>query len=179
MSEVQASSARGIPKAIFIENVEEFVAKGDGADIILKRMQENYSKFKLMEMSLSKSKTSLKSKIPEIRRTLEIVKHLKTKKEEGETIVTQFELSDNLFADAKITPSVVNLWLGANVMVEYSFEEAIELLSNNLSGAEINLKSLDEDIGFLKEQITTTEVNIARVYNFDVKQRRLKREAAK
>lgn len=45
-------------------------------------------------------------------------------------------------------------------MVEYSFEEAVDLLTKNLESAEKNLKGLDEDIGFLKEQITTTEVSI-------------------
>ncbi len=45
-------------------------------------------------------------------------------------------------------------------MVEYSFEEATVLLSNNLEAADKNLKSLEEDIGFLKDQITTTEVSI-------------------
>ena len=45
-------------------------------------------------------------------------------------------------------------------MVEYSFEEAMTLLSSNLAAAEKNLKSLEDDIGFLKDQITTTEVSI-------------------
>ncbi|PRP86189.1 prefoldin subunit 3-like isoform 1 [Planoprotostelium fungivorum] len=171
-------SSRGIPKALFIEDVEDFISKQASADEALKKMQENYSKFKLMEMSLSKSKTALKSKIPEIKNTLVIVQHLQSKKGSSETVNTQFELSDNVYATASITPSVVCLWLGANVMVEYSFEEAVDLLTKNLESAEKNLKGLDEDIGFLKEQITTTEVNIARVYNHDVKQRRKKRDTA-
>jgi len=85
-------------------------------------------------------------------------------------------------------------------MVEYPFEEAIELLTRNLENAEKNVMNIEEDISFLKDQITTTEVSIlssdfpmyglfdreyflhsrhkdfARVYNYDVKQRRKKRE---
>ena len=51
-------------------------------------------------------------------------------------MVTQFELSDNLYAKAEIKkPKAVGIWLGANVMVEYSFAEAIELLQKNLATA--------------------------------------------
>jgi hypothetical protein len=35
-----------------------------------------------------------------------------------------------------------------------------------------NLEQVDEDLEFLKEQITTMEVNIARVYNDEVRHRR-------
>ena len=59
----------------------------------------------------------------------------------------------------------VGLWLGANVMVEYNFSEAIILLNKNLKNAEAKLKESDDDIDFLKDQITTSEVNMARVYN--------------
>jgi hypothetical protein len=45
-------------------------------------------------------------------------------------------------------------------MLEYSFNEAIELLTKNLDSAESSLVGLDEDIQFLKDQITTTEVSI-------------------
>ena len=50
-------------------------------------------------------------------------------------------------------------------MIEYSYDEALVLLERNLKNAEIRLKSTEEDLNFLKDQITTTEVNIARCYN--------------
>ena len=50
-------------------------------------------------------------------------------------------------------------------MVEYSYDEALALLERNFSNADIRLKSTEEDLNFLKDQITTTEVNIARCYN--------------
>jgi predicted nuclease of restriction endonuclease-like RecB superfamily len=50
-------------------------------------------------------------------------------------------------------------------MVEYTFQEAIVLLNKNLKNAEDKLTEADEDIDFLKDNITTTEVNMARVYN--------------
>ena len=90
-------------------------------------------------------------------------------KHESETkeISTNFLLSDNIWAKAKIpnTTGKVGLWLGANVMVEYTYDEAIKLLGKNLHNAEAKIAETTSDIDFLKDQITTTEVNLARIYN--------------
>lgn len=64
-------------------------------------------------------------------------------------------------------------------MLSYTQDEAIELLSSKLSVAEQGLANTVEDLEFLREQITIMEVNTARCYNWDVKRRREKREAAK
>ena len=45
-------------------------------------------------------------------------------------------------------------------MVEYSYQEAKELLERNLSNAKITRQSLIEDASFLKEQITICEVSL-------------------
>ena len=37
---------------------------------------------------------------------------------------------------------------------------------------------VDEDLGFLRDQTTTTEVSIARVYNYDVKRRQAEKAKA-
>jgi len=50
--------------------------------------------------------------------------------------------------------------------------QAIELLERNLAEAKKTLQELHEDQGLLRDQITTTEVNMARVFNWDVKERR-------
>lgn len=54
-------------------------------------------------------------------------------------------------------------------MLSYPLEEASTLLHGKLIGAQTTLKTLVEDLEFLKEQITVMEVNTARVFNFDVK----------
>ena len=64
------------------------------------------------------------------------------------------------------------LWLGANVMLEYPRDEAILLLEDNLKNAKAALVTLVDDMGHLRDQITVTEVNMARVFNWDVKVRR-------
>jgi SpoU rRNA methylase family enzyme len=66
----------------------------------------------------------------------------------------------------------VYLWLGANVMLAYPLSEAVELLDGKLSAAQNSLDNCDDDLDFLREQVTTLEVATARVYNWDVAQRR-------
>jgi prefoldin subunit 5 len=67
----------------------------------------------------------------------------------------------------------VSLWLGANTIVELSFPEAVELLKANLGNAESSMSQITEELGYIKDQKTTTEVNIARIYNHSLA---LKRE---
>ena len=90
-------------------------------------------------------------------------KHMSDQKE----LETNFLVSDNIWSKAKVPNDTgkVGLWLGANVMVEYGHDDALVLLGKNLANAEAKLAEVDADVDYLKDQITTTEVNIARVYN--------------
>jgi hypothetical protein len=53
-------------------------------------------------------------------------------------------------------------------MLEFEYDEAVELLTKNLKAAETNLAGLNHDLAFLKDQITITEVNLARLHNYSV-----------
>ncbi|WVY93670.1 hypothetical protein V8G54_032758 [Vigna mungo] len=94
-------------------------------------------------------------------------------------LITDFEVSEGIYSRARIeeTDSVC-LWLGANVMLEYSLEEATGLLQKNLDNARASLEVLIADLQFLRDQVTITQVTIARVYNWDVHQRRIQQAAA-
>jgi hypothetical protein len=76
----------------------------------------------------------------------------------GETpLETTFELNDTLYARATISPEdtdEVYLWLGANVMLAYPIEEAEALLEEKLQAARASLANCEEDLEFLREQIT-------------------------
>ena len=156
-----------IPKVVFIDNVEAWVEKYTD-DALFAKMNELYQKYKFMEQNLHRQRQSLYVKLPDIKKTLEMVAMLKTRHEsEEKEISTNFLLSDNIWAKAKVpnTNGKVGLWLGANVMVEYSYAEAIGLLGKNLVNAEAKIKETEDSIDFLKDQLTTTEVNLARIYN--------------
>ena len=62
-------------------------------------------------------------------------------------------------------------------MLEYSLDDAEELLTKNKESAEKNVKQITFDLGFLRDQMTITEVTMARLYNWDVKKRKEKKEA--
>ena len=84
-----------------------------------------------------------------------------------------------VYAEAVIPPTdKVCLWLGANVMLEYSLEDAEELLTNNCESAEKSLGQIAFDLDYLRDQMTITEVTMARLYNWDVKRRKEKKGAA-
>uniref|UniRef100_A0A3Q1F5Z9 Prefoldin subunit 3 n=1 Tax=Acanthochromis polyacanthus TaxID=80966 RepID=A0A3Q1F5Z9_9TELE len=140
---VQAAKKKhlGIPEAVFVEDVDSFMKQpgNETADAALRKLDEQYQKYKYMELNLSQKKLRLKNQIPQITQTLEILRHMQKKK--------------------------------ANVMLEYDIDEAQALLEKNLSTASRNLETLEEDLDFLRDQFTTTEVNMARVYNWDVKRR--------
>lgn len=83
-----------------------------------------------------------------------------------------------MYAKAKIPPAnSVNLWLGADVMMEYPIDEAQALLRTNLEMCRQTLERNKEAWGRIKDCKTTIEVNIARCHNFDV-DRRKKSKAA-
>lgn len=67
----------------------------------------------------------------------------------------------------------------ANVMLSYKIPAAIELLKSKLEAANTSLNNAIEDLEFIREQMTVMEVNTARIYNWDVKRRREKRENEK
>ncbi len=60
-------------------------------------------------------------------------------------------------------------------MLEYPIDEAIQLLSSNLLSAQSSLHQAQEDLDTIKDQTTTLEVGMARVYNWDVQERRKKK----
>lgn len=70
----------------------------------------------------------------------------------------------------------VYLWLGANVMLAYPLDEAEELLEGKLGAAKRSLEAAEEDAEFLRRQVTTLEVNTARLYNWEVTLKRKERE---
>ncbi|EPE26051.1 Prefoldin [Glarea lozoyensis ATCC 20868] len=168
-----ATNPRGIPVAPFVDKVEDYVTSRAEVEATLKKFQEMISKYQFMETNKQRAAVGHRDKIPDIQKTLDMVQFLKTRKPGSAPIETTFELNDTLFAKANIPPTdEVYLWLGANVMLSYPIDEAEELLTTRLATAKLNLSNCEEDLDFLREQITTMEVATARVYNWDVTMKR-------
>ncbi|RAL00676.1 tubulin-binding prefolding complex subunit PAC10 [Aspergillus ibericus CBS 121593] len=177
------TNPRGIPAAPFVDNVADYVSSREEVEPTLRSFQEMISKYQFMEVNTQRRGAGLRDKIPDIKKTLEMVRFLKMRRENNSTpLETNFELNDTLYARASVSPAdteEVYLWLGANVMLAYPIEEAETMLQDKLSAAETSLSNCEEDLEFLREQITTLEVATARVYNWDVVQRRKEKAEGK
>jgi len=167
------TNPRGIPRAVFIDKIEDYITTRADVEPTLKNFQEMISKYQFMETNQQRRLAGYKEKIPDIQKTLDTVRFLKTRKPGSDPLEATFELNDTLYAKAHVPPTdEVYLWLGANVMLSYPISEAEELLVAKLKDAKHNLGNCEEDLDFLREQITTMEVATARVYNWDVVQKR-------
>jgi len=173
-SEADKSNSLGIPTAEFVSDVDEFMGRtgNDDTSQVLKQLDESHTKYRFMEQNLMQKKRRLKKQIPDIETSIDVLKLVKHKRDNKEETETQFMLSDQVYMKSTIPATdKVCLWLGANVMLEYTIQEAEQLLKKNFETANKNLQQIDTDLDFLRDQITTTEVNMARVYNWDVKKR--------
>ncbi|CAD5111009.1 DgyrCDS361 [Dimorphilus gyrociliatus] len=162
-SETKSILPSGIPEATFVEDVDAFMAQPDNSSVetVLSRLEEQHQKYSFMEMNLKTKKNRLKVQIPDLKSTLAFVEHLIERRGSDKKFETHFQLSEQVWTKATIKPTEkVNLWLGANVMLEYSLEEAKALLSNNLTSAKESLEVCDEELGFIRDQTTTVEVSI-------------------
>jgi prefoldin subunit 5 len=131
-----------------------------------------------MEAQILKHTEAVKSKIPDIEKALDVVEYLEKKKngETSESMKVDFMVSNNLWAKADVPVSDrVCIWLGAEVMCEYSLDEARALLIKNLENANTTLKNNEKDLDFIKDQITVCEVNMARIYNDSVRKQKVQK----
>ncbi|KAG6398638.1 hypothetical protein SASPL_140105 [Salvia splendens] len=175
---------RGIPAAAFVEDVQIYLSQLNlDVNSALAILQERLQQYRVVEMKLLAQQRDLQAKIPDIEKCLDVVATLQSKKGTGEDLIADFEVSEGIYSRARIEEAEsVCLWLGANVMLDYSCEEATVLLQKNLENAKASLEVLVADLQFLRDQVTITQwidqVTIARVYNWDVHQRRLQQAAA-
>lgn len=158
--------------AEFIGDVEQHM-RGKVLEEEIVALQERLRGYKQREQQLLLRRARLMRREPEIRTALEAVRGLLTKKDTGEQVQVDFELTEAIYAKAALQDvDSVNLWLGANVMVEYPLEEAEQLLQQQLDVCTGSLEAISKDWEATKNSITITEVSIARVFNWDVEERR-------
>lgn len=124
-----------------------------------------------MEESKKVSLQSLKTKIPDLQQNIEIIKNIQENKGSAQDV--NYQLNETLYTKAEIPEDAesVFLWLGADVMLEYPLSDAVTMLDERLQVAIKSKESTIQDLEYLRENITTMEVNVARVYNWDVKRR--------
>lgn len=156
------TNPRGIPFAPFVDNVSDYCTTRAEVEPTLKSFSEMIQKYQFMEVNTSRRASGLREKIPDISKTLDTVRFLKSRADDAEELESFFELNDTLYAKAKVPKTEeVYLWLGANVMLAYPMEEAEELLEGKLEAAKSGLENAEEDMDFLREQITVSGMRYA------------------
>mmetsp|Transcript_152 Transcript_152/g.318 ORF Transcript_152/g.318 Transcript_152/m.318 type:complete len:194 (-) Transcript_152:252-833(-) len=131
----EGENSRGIPTTKFLDDIETFAnsfSPPASPELLIGAYSDLYSKFKAYEQQLSQKSATFREKLPEIEKSIALVRHLKKKKEDGGSVVTRYNLADTIYAKAEVDCSqgIVNLWLGANVMLEYTYDEALTLLTS-------------------------------------------------
>lgn len=172
----EGKNPRGIPGAKFIDNVEQFI-QDESIEAALGALNELYSKYKYMEGSFEKTKNVYKGKIPELEQTLELLKIMKMKQDDDDEMITNYPLCDTIYAKAKVDVQAdkVALYVGAKSFVEYSVGEALELMKTQIEQSVLKLQEIKDDLAFLRTSSITVEVNMARLFNHSVKEKK-KRE---
>eukprot|EP00916_Digyalum_oweni_P000582 GHVL01001147.1.p1 GENE.GHVL01001147.1~~GHVL01001147.1.p1 ORF type:complete len:178 (+),score=40.13 GHVL01001147.1:58-591(+) len=159
----------GIPRAVFIENIEEFLNNEEPQKAML-QSQELLRKYQIMESSFLAQRSNLKGKQPEIVQCIEAVEYLLAKQNSEEPVEITYPLADHIYSKAILNKSEsVCVWLGANCMLEYPIPDALKLLTTSFNSCVEKIKNLSESIDFLREQITTCEVNQRRIINYSIK----------
>lgn len=158
----------------FIEDVEVYM-KDKEAEPTIRAVDEKIQKYRFLEINLLQKRSRLRRQLPDFEKSLQCIKLLGTKEE----INTHFLMSSQVYSRARIPPTdSVCLWLGANVLLECPLDEAKALLTKNFDTSMCNLKQIEVDLEFLKDQITTSEVNLARLINWYSKKMQASRAAA-
>ena len=185
-----------IPTAPFLSQISDYIKEPADVEPTMRKFNELISKYEFMSNSTAQRAEGLRAKVPDIESTLQVVDFMLERRrgggggdggeeegegEEEEELQTTFLLTPTLYAHATIpAPSKLDevyLWLGANIMLSYPPAEARTLLAEKLAAARGTLSNCEEDLEFIREQVTTLEVNVARVYNWDVGRRRADKDA--
>lgn len=107
-----------------------------------------------MTFLLSSSEQKLTAKVPELSKSVQLIESLIEKK--GTSGDVRYSLAENIYAKATVDfEGSVHLWLGANVMLEFTYEEALDFLQTNLSRASKELEQVSEDLAFVRDQVRT------------------------
>ena len=156
----------GIPEAEFIDDIKAVAPKPEDAERLYREKTELMQKYRLLETHFLEKQQQLKRNRPGVAENLNAVCKLETLAGKGDT-KTHFQLAESLYSSATInSESTVCLWLGANLMVEYPFSEAKQLLKDNLAALDSQIEEMGKNLVFLRDQIITTEVTLSRIVNY-------------
>jgi hypothetical protein len=129
---VQDGGRANIPKAVFVEDVDKFMQEPENssAEQVLRRLDEQHTKYKFLEYNLQEKKRRLRSRIPDIQKTLNMIKFLKSP-QGSKSFLTHYQMSAGVYATAAVPPTdTVYLWLGVSYLIVYTLQNSFILFNN-------------------------------------------------
>lgn len=117
-----------------------------------------------MDAALHNKKDRFDNALQELEQGISALRLLQ---ESEKSLPFRYELGSSLYGQAIIPAHTrtVGIWLGAGVMVQFELKDAQNFLANKQKERQEEMRRLDHDLNFLRRQITTMEVNLARLYN--------------
>ncbi|KAI4303129.1 hypothetical protein MLD38_038798 [Melastoma candidum] len=91
----------GILGALFVEDVQTYLTQSNlDVNSALSLLQERLQQYKLAEMKLLAQQRELQGKIPDIEKCLDVVATMQAKKDSGEELIADFEVSEDIYSRA-------------------------------------------------------------------------------
>ncbi|EKE42791.1 hypothetical protein ENUP19_0054G0063 [Entamoeba nuttalli] len=150
-----------------IPDVKKYVQEKGGMEQAIRSIEDTYKNLKFFLDVVSQRKTTLIEKVDETQSTLKYVILLEEKT--NDQVKTKFEISNGLYLPVTINkPKTVNLWIGANVMMEYSFDEAKKMLNENIKTTQDRIEKLEIDRKHLTTEISKMEDLIKQIVDASI-----------
>ncbi|KAI0982804.1 hypothetical protein GJ496_009059 [Pomphorhynchus laevis] len=151
-----------IPTCQFIDDLEKYVkADGRHPKQILQEMTTLLKKYKAMSENVEKRISNLYNvTLADLKQSTSILNKLHTDMDQNKEVIADFSFSGNVKLKAIIPPvKKVGLWLGAKVMVEYTIDEAEDVIKTNTRNVENAIAKCNENLANLN---ICTQVNVSK-----------------
>ncbi|TKR93553.1 hypothetical protein L596_007980 [Steinernema carpocapsae] len=167
-------NARRVPAVQPLEDVEKFVEQVGNYSEASAQIENQYKTMKYMQANLMATRERIVDSLPDLKNNLKILHTLTKKKENEKPFTTSFMLADQIYTKAEVKKvENVSLWLGAGVMAEFPINEATDFMQGKVNELSSKAAELAEDLEVIKKRLTTLEVNMANMYNYGVRKRKM------
>jgi prefoldin subunit 5 len=172
-----SNEQKTIPVLDFVEDIEVFLVKqgiSDRADDVIEELNRLHKGLKIHQQKVYSERGNIQRVLPDLRENIKMIKALR----QQERTNLRFMAADSVWVDGVVeqskdgSESKIGLWLGANVMMEYTYDEADAVLTKSVAQSEAVVDSKTKELLFLKQQTTMCEVTVARFYNYEVARKR-------
>uniref|UniRef100_A0AC34FY46 Prefoldin subunit 3 n=1 Tax=Panagrolaimus sp. ES5 TaxID=591445 RepID=A0AC34FY46_9BILA len=154
-------------------DVEEYLKENKlSIEEAQKRVDTNYRKYKLVEQNLTAQKEKIEENEPEFAVGRELLAKMKEALEDPDyewPMEITYPLAEQIFAKAHVDKfETLTIVLGNGSFADVTIDEADKMFTKNLNDINRLTTQLGEEINFIKDQVTTSEVNVAHLYNYNV-----------